>query len=104
MTISATCASCGAAYEMPDDLGGQIGQCACGATFQIPHQPAAVAIPVETPDSSDNPFSAPTAEIIATTGSPVQAREETQIRPSIVQRMTSSDRPPVSQVVGSRGP
>ena len=72
MTISVTCSNCGAAYEMPDDLGGQIGQCACGATFQIPHQPAAVAIPVETPDSSDNPFSAPTAEIIATTGSPVQ--------------------------------
>lgn len=57
---------------MPDELGGQVGQCACGATFQIPHQLAAMAVPVSAPEASDNPFAAPAAEVVATTASPVQ--------------------------------
>ena len=65
MTISVTCSSCGAAYQMPDDLGGQIGQCACGATFQIPHQPDAVAIPAVAAVDDSNPFAAPVADAVA---------------------------------------
>ena len=68
---------------MPDELGGQVGQCACGATFQIPQPLAAVAVPVSSPEASDNPYAAPAAEVVATTVSPVQhgfsALEVTQI-------------------------
>lgn len=72
MTIAVSCSNCGAAYEMPDDLGGQVGQCACGATFQIPHQLAAVAVPAVAAVDESNPYAAPVADAVATEAPPSQ--------------------------------
>lgn len=36
MTISVRCSECGSAYELPEAMAGQTGECECGATFVIP--------------------------------------------------------------------
>jgi len=48
MPIQTTCPQCGRGYAVPEDLAGQTGSCACGATFPIPPAPLrrpAIAIP-----------------------------------------------------------
>ena len=72
MTIAVSCTNCGAAYEMPDNLGGQIGQCTCGANFQIPHQLAAIAVAATVVGDESNPYAAPVADAVASGVPPTQ--------------------------------
>ena len=39
MPISVSCPDCNVEYEVPDDQAGQLAQCECGTTLEIPQVP-----------------------------------------------------------------